>query len=157
METAFRAKRRIIAPTSSRRKGGLFLGPQYPRGPICRKFTREWGAVPARHTQGLRSPFPLHQSKVRKQPGGTAGPHFCRAKWKSPPDRRTFAEKSPFAHRAAGLFQSKVGKSLRPPGWWTFAGQSAKVCPARAFFRRAFFPAFFFRGPVFCPKKAASL
>ena len=54
----------------------------------------------------------------------------------------TFAEQSGKVHPAAGLSQSKAQKCARRPPK-TFARQSSKVCPGRAFFPAGFFARFF--------------
>ena len=83
-----------------------------PTPRICRKFTREGGAVSARHTQGSAPPSRAHLGPAAghtDQPGD-----FARAKWRSVPP--------------AGLIHGKAEKR-RPPGEKTgfFSGPYAHV------------------------------
>ena len=113
---------------------------RYPRVPICRNFAREGGAVSARHTQGLRSPFPLQQSKVRKcarRPGRTFAEQSAEV-WPG----GTFARRSGKVHPAAGLLHGKAQKCARrqPRNFRTAKRESV---PGPGFFRPVFFARFF--------------
>jgi hypothetical protein len=129
----------FTVPPSAVLRGGFFdvRAGRYPHPRICRKFTREGGAVSARHTQGSDHPLPgtprpggwahrparrLRQSKVEKC---AARRTSSRQSGEAPPGRlhQSKVGKScarvdfPRAKRRsvppAGLSQSKVGKCAR--------------------------------------------
>lgn len=110
-----------------------------PTPRICRKFTREGGAVSARHTQGSDHPLPgtprpggwAHRP-ARQTSAEQSGKHPP-ARWTLPeqsgeaPPARTSPEQSRKVLCSGGLFQSKAEKCAARR---TFAEQSRKVCPA---------------------------
>ena len=130
----------FTVPPSAVLRGGFFdvRAGRYPHPRICRKFTREGGAVSARHTQGSDHPLPgtprpggwahrparrLRQSKAEKC---AARRTSSRQSGEAPP-ARTSPEQSRKVLCPGGLFQSKAEKCAARR---TFAEQSRKVCPA---------------------------
>ena len=93
-------------------KGGFFdvRAGRYPHPRICRKFTREGGAVSARHTQGSDRPLP-----GTPRPGGWA--HRPARRLRQSKAKKCAARPPRLLHgkaekrRPPGLHQSKVGKS----------------------------------------------
>ena len=131
----------FTVPPSAVLRGGFFdvRAGRYPHPRICRKFTREGGAVSARHTQGSDHPLP-----GAPRPGGWAhrparqtspeqsGKHPP-ARWTLPeqsgeaPPARTSPEQSRKVLCPGGLSQSKAEKCAARR---TSPEQSRKVCPA---------------------------
>ena len=115
----------FTVPPSAVLRGGFFdvRAGRYPHPRICRKFTREGGAVSARHTRGSDHPLP-----GTPRPGG----------WAHRPARRLRQSKAEKCAARPDFFTAKRRSVARPdftraksespvPGW-TFPEQSGEVC-----------------------------
>ena len=107
--------------------GAAFFVPgvgRYPHPRICRKFTREGGAVSARHTQGSDHPLPgtpRPGGGKTHQPGG-----LCQSKVGN--TQRLGGISSEQSEEAPpGLHQSKVEKSC---GWVDFSRAKWRSVPS---------------------------
>ena len=111
---------------------------RYPHPRICRKFTREGGAVSARHTKGSDHPLPSTPRPARR--AHRPARRLSQSKAVNCARPATSPEQSGKVLWVGGLFQSKVrkssglvdfrrAKSKSPVPGWTLPEQSGKVCP----------------------------
>lgn len=97
---------------------------RYPHPRICRKFTREGGAVSARHTQGSDHPLPgtpRPGGGKTHQPGGLCQSKAGNTQWPGGTSSEQSEEAPP-----PGLHQSKVEKSC---GWVDFSRAKRRSVP----------------------------
>ena len=101
-----------------------------PTPRICRKFTREGGAVSSECGQGTDHPLPRQACAENPVVWST----FAKQRGKDPVARSTLAEQSGKVCPQQ-LSQGKVEKD--PVSQWTFAKQSRKVCRPRTFAKQS--------------------